>query len=434
MHKRILMLLLSAVLILNLSACAETENNNDKDKLAVYYVNNGKYEESVAYIRSVDYYLERGEDAVNNALDFLGTSPENGDLASAFVKGTRIYSYELNDRVIDVTLSPAYLLLTELEKNSVKCCLALTLCGLKEIEYVNIYVDGKLIDGMLDDRMMIIEDTDTNEFEKRIYLYLPDENNYYLRSEERVLTVGQDVLLAEYVIEELIKYTGADGVRTAMPNNTKLLSVEVKNGVCTVDFSDEFVANRPVTAAEQRLTVYSVVNSLCDLENIDAVEFRIEGKKSNSGYEYIDISDKFTAFNDIVYYPREDSKLFATIYLRSDETDKMVRTPVIIDKDPEITTEENIVRYILSHSDISGYERLLPAAVQLLSIETINGICTIDLTETMLAGGAAKVDTIASSAIAAAVIDSGAVQQVNITVEGEEFLNNISQYADLIIE
>ena len=130
MFKRFFAVLIAAAMILSLTACAVKEETADKDKLSVYYINSKGYEGGEDYIKAYDYYLSDNEDMINNALDYLGRPPADSGLTSSLVKGTTIYSYELDDHVIDINLSPAYLLLTELEKAAVKCCLTLTLCGI----------------------------------------------------------------------------------------------------------------------------------------------------------------------------------------------------------------------------------------------------------------------------------------------------------------
>ena len=432
MVKRLTALFAVFALLLCMAACSKSGDVSDKGKLSVYYINNDAYENGGNYIQAYDYYLADTEDVVNNALEYLSVAPNDRNLISALVKGTRIYSYEINDGVIDVTLSPMYNMLDNLEKATLKCCITLTLCGISEIQYINIYVGGKLVDEMLDARKMIIEDTDTNQFEKQINLYFPDTNNYYLHAETRVLTVGQDVPLAEYVVEELIKSTQTEGFAPSIPAGTQLISANVKNGICIVDLSKEFVSNRPVTADGQRLTVYSIVNSITELEMVDRVQFMIEGKLA-AGYEYIDISDSFMAFGDIVYDPHDVSNQFAAIYLGMNGKDNMLKVPVIIDRELEITTEENIVKYILSLPEIGGYDNAAPGSMQLGDIETINGACTVDLTMTVLSDRNPKDETFAANAIAAAVIDSGAVQRVTVNINGEKYIDNATELNDLII-
>ena len=433
MFKRYMTAIIAAALLFSMSACDNLREDDNTEKLSVFYVNTKSYESGGEYIESVDYFIAENDDAIHNALDYLASPPADSGLISSLVKGTRIYSYSLNNGEIAVTLSPAYLLLNEMEKAIAKCCITLTMCNIDEVDSVSIYVDEKLVEEKLDARMMIIEDTDTNEFDKQISLYFPEENYYYLCAESRVLTVGQDKLLAEYVIEELIKSTLSEGLKPSVPDGTKLLSVVLKNGVCTVNLSSEFVANRPVSAAEQRMTVYSIVNSIVNLENIDEVRFQIEGNEAY-GYEYVDLTDSFTAFESIIYDPREASKLFATVYLGNAESGKMIKTPVVIDRVSEMTIEENIVRYVLGMSKVGGYESVIPKAVSLRSIANVNGECTVDLSAGLFAGGSSKIATFASCAIAASIIDSGVANQVTITVEGKRYLENITQYSDIIIE
>lgn len=435
MIKRFFAAILALAVMLSFVACSadKDQQNEGKEKLTVYYVNKSGYENGGNYIEPVEYNIDERDDLVHKALDYLGTAPGEGEFATSLVKGTRIYSYSLEDGAMEIDLSPAYLLLNELEKSLVKCCLTLTLCGIDEVDTVSIYVDGKLVEENLDARIMIIKDTDTNEFEKRITLYFPENNYYYLQTEYRVLTVGQDKLLAEYVVDELIKSTQTEGITGSMPEGTRLLSVEQKNGICTVDLSREFVDNRPMTASGQRMTVYSIVNSLVNLENIEKVNFLVEGARS-AGYEYINIGDSFTEFEDIIYDPQEASNIFATIYLGLGDTGKMVKTPVIIDRKSEMTVEENIVQYILAMPQVGGYQSLIPSLLTLNSIENVNGVCAIDLSSVLLANSLGKNATLASCAIAASVIDSGAAASVTVTVDGKRFLENITQYTDLIIE
>ncbi len=432
MIKRFFAVLLVVSVLMGVAAC-DKQNKKATEPLSVYYVNSGKYEEGGEYIEAVEYEISSGDDLVNNALEYLSNPPAESGFTSALIKGTRIYSYALEGDSIDVALSPAYLLLNDFEKSVVKCCITLTLCGIGEIESVNIYVDEKLVEERLDVSMMIIADTDTNELEKRISLYFPETNLNFLQTEYRVLTVGRDTLLAEYVVEELINSTQTEGLVGSMPMGTKLISAEMKNRVCTINLSEEFVTNRPESASGQRMTVYSIVNSLTNLDNIEKVRFLVEGKQSNA-YEYIDISDSFVAFEDIIYDPQEASKLFATIYLGMDDSEKMIKTPVIIDRDSEKTIEENIVRYVLGLSKVSGYKELIPNAIRINSIENVNGVCSMDLSNALFANGSGSIATLAACAIAASIIDSGAATTVTITVEGKRFLENIPKYSNLIIE
>lgn len=433
MNKKILAAILSLLVLFSLPSCSVSRGDDAEHILNVYYVNADSYELGGRYIEAVEYYLGDNEDPIYNALNYLTAPPEDNALISALVKGTRVYSYSLENGEISVTLSPAYLLLNDLEKASANCCITLTLCGIDEIDSVSIYVDDKLVEEKLDSSIMIVEDTDTNEFEKQISLYFPEKNYNYLQTEYRVLTVGQDKLLAEYVVEELIKSTQTPGLADSIPANTLLLSVEQKNGVCTVNLSREFVNNRIMSAAGQRMAVYSIVNSLTRLESIEKVCFLIEGEAA-SGYEYIDIGDSFTFFGDIIYEPQEASKLFATVYLYAGKSGKLVKTPVVIEKASELTDEENIVRYVLKLQKIGGYEEIIPYGLALIFVETVNGVCSITLESQMLAGDSAEKIKLAAYIIESSVVESGAAYSAEVTIDGKQYISEAAQYTEMIIE
>ena len=63
-----------------------------------------------------------------------------------------------------------------------------------------------------------------------------------------------------------------------MPEGTRLIGISTEDGLCTVNLSSEFIDNSNGGSAFDTLSVYSVVNSLCALDNVDKVQFLIDGK------------------------------------------------------------------------------------------------------------------------------------------------------------
>ncbi|UKI38070.1 MAG: GerMN domain-containing protein [Clostridiales bacterium] len=81
------------------------------------------------------------------------------------------------------------------------------------------------------------------------------------------------------VITELMKGPTDKSLRSTIPDGTKLLSVETKDGICFVNFSQEFVSKHSGGSAGEYMTVYSIVNSLTELEHIQKVQFLVDGNK-----------------------------------------------------------------------------------------------------------------------------------------------------------
>lgn len=112
----------------------------------------------------------------------------------------------------------------------------------------------------------------------------PDTINVYFANEQatqmlkEVREVESGVNKPQRVIEELIKGPAAPTHGRTIPEGTRLLGITVQDGVASVNFSSEFVTNHGGGTAGELMTVYSVVNSLTDLFQVNQVRFLVNGQ------------------------------------------------------------------------------------------------------------------------------------------------------------
>jgi len=83
----------------------------------------------------------------------------------------------------------------------------------------------------------------------------------------------------ELIISRLIKGSDKVNLIDVMPIGTKINSVNIENNIAYVDFSKEFVDNHPGGSIGEYNTIYSIVNSITEIEGIEQVVFLIDGKK-----------------------------------------------------------------------------------------------------------------------------------------------------------
>lgn len=106
--------------------------------------------------------------------------------------------------------------------------------------------------------------------------------------------------LATVLVKELI--TGpAKGslLQSSIPQETKVHSdVTIKDGIATVDLTKEFVEKHQGGKKNEQLTLYSIVNTLTEIQDIKSVQFRIDGKvrKDFKGSYQLDISFPRSAY------------------------------------------------------------------------------------------------------------------------------------------
>ncbi|HHY38756.1 MAG TPA: GerMN domain-containing protein [Clostridia bacterium] len=131
-------------------------------------------------------------------------------------------------------------------------------------------------------------------------LYFPDSQAQYLVREAREVTKG-DTDLPDLVIQELIKGPTTSGLGASIPKEAKLVSpVKVEDGVAYVDFNKEFQTKHWGGSAGELMTVYSIVNSLTELEGIKSVVFLIEGKPLDSLAGHMDLTGPVERNPDLI--------------------------------------------------------------------------------------------------------------------------------------
>ena len=93
------------------------------------------------------------------------------------------------------------------------------------------------------------------------------------------ITVSDQQTVAQYIINELIKGTENTELTAPLSKDTVLLSVETSDSKCFVNFKANFLDKNSGSAEQEKMTVFSIVDSLTELDTIDRVQFLMDGKK-----------------------------------------------------------------------------------------------------------------------------------------------------------
>ncbi|MBR7142769.1 MAG: GerMN domain-containing protein [Clostridia bacterium] len=178
-------------------------------------------------------------------------------------------------------------------------CVVLTALQLQGVDSVSIYANGELIktadaeDGTYTASSFKGANTQTAPKLTTVTVYFPDEGREFLHAESRTLEVPAGEHVAYYVMEALMKGTQDSTHLNLMPTGARLLGVSVSGVTCTVNFSAEFVGNFSGGAASGVMLIYSIVNSLTELEGIELVRFQIDGAAIET-FAGLDMSEPFT--------------------------------------------------------------------------------------------------------------------------------------------
>lgn len=83
-----------------------------------------------------------------------------------------------------------------------------------------------------------------------------------------------------YLINMLIRGPENEKLESAIPEGTKVNSCNLKGNTLYVDLSKEFIDNAPSGIDEESMVVYSIVNTLTELNEVSGVKFLINGEEN----------------------------------------------------------------------------------------------------------------------------------------------------------
>lgn len=135
------------------------------------------------------------------------------------------------------------------------------------------------------------------EITSTVKLFFADKNR--LAVENRTITT-KDMNFEEVIVEELINGPRNKTLIATIPNYTVILSIETIDNICYVNFSRSYIENEKWEELEEDLIIWSVVNSLTQLDYIQKVQILVEGGKIDYLHSENALNQPFTTREDIV--------------------------------------------------------------------------------------------------------------------------------------
>ena len=133
--------------------------------------------------------------------------------------------------------------------------------------------------------------------EQTVKLYFSDESGKSLIEQSR--TIPKTLSLARETINQwLLGPAGNTDCYPAVNPETRLLDINIKNGVAIVDLSSEYL--QPFSNVTAETALYGLVNTVAQFSTVQLVEIRIEGQKIKT-YRGISLG-QLRFRNDVIGY------------------------------------------------------------------------------------------------------------------------------------
>ncbi len=305
-----------------------------------------------------------------NFLELYLDGPVSTGAELPFSNRMQLKDAVLEDGLLSLELSYEWNGMQQLDRRLAEICLLRTVLqypGVKQLCVNNLYL--KETDYLLTDHAGLDDQTVVN-------LYYSDMSGRYLMRETREREDSTAFSLQEYILNELLLGPENEDYLSPLPEGTRLLGVELTQGVCTVNFSEEFLTNRPESHTQARVAVFSVVNSLTELAQVESVRFLCAGKEIGL-YSGLDLSHEMYRDELAIYETGQGgSALEVTLYMPLKDG-KLAPIPVTIHQTVGRLGVDSVLNTLLSFVPVNGYENPFPTGTLVVNQETRDGICTV---------------------------------------------------------
>lgn len=298
MMKKLLPLLLAAILLL--TGCADSEPAAPEEKtISIYRLLKEEYRMEGELVQAEEIPYIDSEEILLGAAYALKSTPENQELCSAFPAALNVLSVTLEGSTADICMNDFYTSITGVEKTLVDGCIALTMCSIPGVNRVSIHVSGERAEATLSSTDILLRNTVLSPEQMQMRLFFPHGETKLLACEYRSVTISDDSSNERLVVDALLEGPESPLLFSAIPENAIVLSVYTQEGVCTVNFSEELAGIQQLEQSMIRLSVYSIVNSLCALPGINSVMISVQGMEETS-LGNIDISQPLTSRSTVI--------------------------------------------------------------------------------------------------------------------------------------
>lgn len=258
-------------------------NEKNKIKVEVYFPNAAK-NLLKSEKRNIDNNLDK-ENILRQTIDILFSEPKNKKLSAFQLANVDVKKIYLNDKTVTIDFSPQYKNLPD--ELFFRSAIVWTLTDLDFVDNVKIFVDGQELQkidgtpiGVLNRSNIVInpEISDEKTDSQIVKLYFRKGNKLY--AQDRLINIDLNQPIEKYILEQIILGPSSSDLSATVSPDTKICDVKTDKDICYVSLSGEFT-NKNNDNDNQKFALYSIVNSLTELKNINKVQFLIESEKTN---------------------------------------------------------------------------------------------------------------------------------------------------------
>ena len=183
---------------------------------------------------------------------------------------------------------------------------AKTFSQLEDVDYVTFQVEGapltdhygNVIGNMSADTFIYNVGKEISTYEKiELKLYFANETGDKLIPVYRSVVYNSNISMERLAVEQIISGPNTDIAFPTINKDTKVKSVNIKDGVCYVDF-DQTILNQTQNVSAE-VALYSIVNTITEFSDVNKVVLSVEGETAFTFMDFV-ISGSYERNLDII--------------------------------------------------------------------------------------------------------------------------------------
>lgn len=247
------------------------------------------------------------DQAIEQILEALDENTESIDYKSVFPGEVHVEQWERNDDKLDLYFNQAYEDMNSTEEILLRAAVVQCLGQLSDVSCVMFYVDqeplkdsdGKMVGYMHPEDFIQNTGSAIHAYQKgKLKLYFANKKGNKLVEKEVNVRYNRNTSVEKVIVEQLIKGPSDTDVFPAIPPETNVIGVSVKDGICYVNLDENFLNN--VYGADPSTIIYSIVNSVVEGGNASRVQISVNGESDISYMGQIDLSKPLSRDLDLV--------------------------------------------------------------------------------------------------------------------------------------
>lgn len=301
---RIIVGIVLSLLLMMITACG-SESADSGTIYNIYYVNN---EETKIFTSEYITETQNTEALLDELLEQLGTMGERMEYIAPLANDFALLGYTLDNGQLTLDFDEQYKKMDLIREVLVRAAIVRTVTQIPEIDYVAFTIQGEMLtDGagvavgtMAADTFIDNAGNEINAYEKvNLRLYFANEAGDGLVEENRRNVVyNSNIPMEKLVVEQLLQGPMMSGAYPTINPLTKIVSVNLKDGVCYVNLNEEFL-NQPYNVSSE-VTIYSITNSLVELPNVNKVQISVSGNTDILYRENVSLNNVFERNLDLM--------------------------------------------------------------------------------------------------------------------------------------